>query len=778
MPLTRVKGSSWDTLDNLVVSTIADLTLVEEEGIIFISGALRENDGNGGWFKFDPNELRSNADGDSIIDATGTSAGRGCWIRQRYRTEGPGMAFSEVQKATAGQTAFRLQHITYTPGEGSLAIYVNGTRLTPYSFTETSASTVSLGVPLRANDTVEFLHYENPTGGNVNITALQVSFDNLASGIGSTDVQGALLELEAALAIGGGGGGGGGGVPINALAIPYLAVAPDVSNNVQDGMHWIQKKTLDHIGDLHNAHIANSIGYSPNVSGLFAITVQDALDELAASTGSSTAIGTSFDNTSFPLNGDNVQDVLEEVIGAQGAHLQELDNHLHDPVAAHNALAISLASANPLFAAVSEVHTALEVIAESLDMRDFAASRIKYNDFSNGLGSYVQDALTELDKRAEHHIDDPLNAHLASAIKFAGTNGIVAGNVGSALDELNEKRKEHKVSQTAHNARHLVFSPLVPSAFVATDVEAAILEAASIGGQVFNGHTDLTFPYSPPTIPYNNNEYFVISDDGIPDASWHALFANILPQQVSRGDSMVFDGSKFWYTVKQVSADTPIVTAPAPGQGQSIQIADGLDIGLTILGAAGQTADVLELGGNLLVHGTVRDHLGDVRQKAEDVSYDPNQSSLVAITVQAALNDLDLYRNIHVLGHSAPTRHAANTINFLPVLGITSLDVQGAIRDVQHNLLEHVTVPGAHMARRISFDNSGTALTSTNVQDAILETVTASGGNHINNPVDAHAASAISFDNTLTGVTADTVQDVLDELILTQAFDVINGGIF
>ena len=140
--LTRVRGSAWDTSDNLVVDLISDLAGISREGIIFVSGGLTVNDGLGGWFRYEPLELRSNHDGHNIIDPTGTTAGRGCWVRQQYDTAPQGINVSEVQQASAGQTTFNLQHIRYAPGEGSIAVYVNGTRLTPWSFTEIDAKTV------------------------------------------------------------------------------------------------------------------------------------------------------------------------------------------------------------------------------------------------------------------------------------------------------------------------------------------------------------------------------------------------------------------------------------------------------------------------------------------------------------------------------------------------------------------------------------------------------------------------------------------------------------
>ena len=779
MALTRVKGSSWDTSDNLVAGIISDLATVEPEGIIFVSGALRENDGNGGWFKYDPNELRSNADGMLIIDPSGTSAGRGCWIRQRYKTDGPGLNVSEVQTAAAGQQDFRLQQVVYAPGTGSLAIYVNGTRLTPFSFTETSPTTVEVAVPLRAGDVVEFLHFEQPTGGgHLNLTALQIAFDTLGTGITSINVQGALQELDAAIAAGGGGGGGG-SHPGTALSIPYLPVAPDISNNVQDGMHWIQNQALSHIRDLNAAHIANAIAYNPGLSGLHGITVQDALDELATNAGSGTAAGTSFDNSVFPASPDNLQGTTEDLYVKVGEGLLELNQHLTDPIDAHKARAITLESTSPIFVSngVSDVGTAFDILADAMSIGDIDASRVIYDQSVTNLGANIQMALTTLFSQSQGHINDTVNAHHATAIKYTATPGsLLAGNVSGALDELFTIQKQHTLSHSAHTAKDIRFNPAT-SSMLSTNVEAAILEAVA-SNKVFRGHLDITQAYFPPTVAFVANDYFLVTLDGTADATWQAQFANTIPTPIKQGDALIFDGTKFWYTAVQQSLVNALVRNPAPGVSQVIQIADGADTGLIIAGGiTNQVAPVLELGGNARVHGDVIDDLGSLRQISSEVLYNNAASGLTATDVKTAIDEVHTYQGLHISGNIPASRHKADAITFQPVAGITALDVQAAIRAVQHNLLNHESVAGSHTAQRITFDNSGTILVGQTVQEVVLELL-ASGGTHPTNPIDAHPASAISFNGSISGSSAVNAQQAIDEALLTVTFDTIDGGIF
>lgn len=70
---------------------------------------------------------------------------------------------TEVQVAADGQKAFTLKKLTYTPGIGSLKVYVDGFRLTGAEYVETARDTVTFKTGLRAGQEVLF-----ETGSGVN----------------------------------------------------------------------------------------------------------------------------------------------------------------------------------------------------------------------------------------------------------------------------------------------------------------------------------------------------------------------------------------------------------------------------------------------------------------------------------------------------------------------------------------------------------------------------------------------------------------------------------
>lgn len=67
-------------------------------------------------------------------------------------------------------------------------------------------------------------------------------------------------------------------------------------------------------------------------------------------------------------------------------------------------------------------------------------------------------------------------------------------------------------------------------------------------------------------------------------------------------------------------------------------------------------------------------------------------------------------------------------------------------------------IKGADDASEISYDNTESHLTASNVQAAIDEVVTEIGS------ITSPAASDVTYDNTSSGLTADDVQDAIDEV--------------
>jgi hypothetical protein len=774
MALTRVRGSAWDTQDNLVVDTLPELSNVAYEGIIFVSGAIQGNDGNGGWFKWEDLEPRSNHDGFNIIDPTGTTSGRGCWVRQQYSTDPPGKNVSEVQMAATGQTDFRLQHIRYAPGEGSLAIYVNGTRLTPFSFTETAPDMVTINMPLRTNDVVEFIKHENPAGGGtLNVDAGQVNFDNTNSGIQSVTVQGALDELDAAVQMGVGSGTGTGGA-VNAKRIPYLGLQPDQSNNVQDGMHWIQRKLFDHVNDLNAAHRAQAIAYDPvNTNLQNVLNVQDALDAIYTQMGSGDAVDVGFDNTQTPQLRSNVQQAMVDLYTLGTLNKSDLADHIAESTAAHACSAIYFNSLLPRFNNIDDTLEAIEKLSSDRDTQIHEAGDVTFDITKHPLGATVQLAVDGLADLLDDHKTATADAHTAEAVSIRSGAGLSSSNVLDGLLEINTNLENHKVATAdAHDAAAIKFGP-TPNPLTATNVEAAILEAAS-GKQIYLGSVDATAPYIPPTGTLNNNDYYTVQTDGVLGAGWTIGNLN-QGDAIKTGDKLIWDNMQFWH-VPDTTPVGAIISNPTPGQTQSIVAGSDADKGLVIAGSGQRTIPLLTVaGGDIDTDGTVSDGQGNLRQTAAEVPYSPPTGPQT--TVKAGLDNLKLWGTQHLAG-AAGSRHNADTVDFTTNnQNISGQTVQRAVESVQRNLETHQLSLTAHSASGIIFLNNANGIPATNVQAAIEATWNAAD-NHAMQTTKAHPASAIGYDNTATGLLALTMQEALDELYKLEANDVIDGGSF
>lgn len=773
--LTRVKGSAWDTSDNLVIDTLAELNGVSREGILFVSGGLAPNDGMGGWFRYDPLRLRSDHDGHNVIDPTGTTAGRGCWVRQQYDTSPPGKNVSEVQQAVTGQTVFNLQHIRYAPGAGSLAVYVNGTRLTPWSFNEIDSATVEIAFPLRNNDVVEFLYNEQPTGGGtLNVDAGQVNYDNTGSGLMSQTVQGAIDELDATLQAGGGGGGAVG--TINASRVPYLPLSPDTSSNVQAAMHWLQKLATDHLNDLNNAHLAGSIGYDPTLSGIGENNVQDALDAIHAKIGSGQAIDIGFENSQTPGLRNNVQTALTDLYNRNEVSVNNLTDHINDPSAAHNISAIFVNSTDPRFHGASDGLLALEKLSADLDTHGHAADEVSFDGSVALLGDDVQEALETLDSNFNDHRTRTRHAHDASAIDYVPATGMTSDTVQAAIDENLAKLNSHVTElHAAHDSKAIRFMPQVrPMMLQADNVEDAIIEAAA-GKQIFRGGVDVTLQYTNQTVGMTNNDYYTVDKDGIPHPSW--VFANFpAGGTMSGGDKLMWDGTILWHVPGGVRTGA-IVGNPPTGVTQVIDLS-GLSDSLIIGANAGHLVPALQIvNGDIEADGTVSDGLGTLRQAAAAVPFDPsNIPELQRTSVQTAMEEITILHRNHLLGTGTQNKHKANAILFDTVPDINGSNVQVAIESVQHNIEQHLNSLVAHQAVTIGFDGRN-KIPAANLQ-AGVEVTWNKIDDHVKQVVAAHHASTIQYDPSNSGIQAINLQDALDEIHALGSLGTVDGGTF
>lgn len=85
-----------------------------------------------------------------------TSAGVQIWVMDNI-TGLPAARSQNYQTATAGQTAFTVG-FTYTPGNNSLNVLVNGSKqIVTLNYTETNTTTVTFLTGLNVGDVVEFI---------------------------------------------------------------------------------------------------------------------------------------------------------------------------------------------------------------------------------------------------------------------------------------------------------------------------------------------------------------------------------------------------------------------------------------------------------------------------------------------------------------------------------------------------------------------------------------------------------------------------------------------
>lgn len=166
-----------------------------------------------------------------------------------------------------------------------------------------------------------------------------------------------------------------------------------------------------------------------------------------------------------------------------------------------------------------------------------------------------------------------------------------------------------------------------------------------------------------------------------------------------------------------------------------------------------------------------------------------------ALTADVVIDNIAQYDEFIAHTTAVSGAHDASRISFDDTgVPFTASDVQEAIEDANTYLDDHLTAgpaPGdpAHNAEDITFSDASVSFTASDVQEAIEDLdsrrATTSGiitavsnavTNHINDPVNAHEATAISYDNTTSGLTATDVQAAIDE-IATSATSGSGAGI-
>lgn len=823
MSLQRVQGAVWDTSDNLVVDTIAQLPKADREGIIFVAGGTIANDGLGGWFRYDPREPRQNAGGNDLIDPTGTGIGRGCWIRQKYATAPAGTSFSEVQTATAGQTDVILQTFTYRPNQGEVSVYINGTRLTPYSYTELAANQIEIQQPMRLGDVIEIIKYEQPITGvpGQRIDAIQVQYDDRnASTIQATEVQTALDQLSAQV------DHATGGATPTADRIPYVPVAPDTgSHNVQDALRWNQLITLNHIAgiptfvdkvQLKTQHEAVTITFDNISSGMRAVNVQDALDELQAHIGEGKALDIEFDpsNTQPHVPANNVQSALEQMFAFSMAIEVALDEHKNLLTDAHDAMAISfdgMGTGLQVFDQVTNVEMGMLALEKQHADHTHEATEVTVDNSNVNLGATgVQGALEALRVDLNQH-ENAAGAHIAGNIDyqpsaltlvqqtFLNNQRLQTSNVQDALDALEILIDDHENTNMAHEAENISF-PAGTMGIPASNVRDAMLWINQ-GNWRYMGHLDLTRPI-PQTRSNAVNNFYTVPFSGLVDPGWIALnvfhpngmpplapneppdIAGNLRYEV-KGDGYCFEDNdgKLWY-MHMPAIQGGIISNPAPGVSQAITAAEPNDIPLTLVTSNnaitvrvnpqpvlyGNAIDAaLWLQGDLVaekhIYGReqVFDKDGNLRQTASNVQFTKRANTDLGIQgtplmVDSVLEWLGTEIKSHVDGGS--NRHPAAAITFDRQPNIGTTDVQSAIEWVQNNLESHSSPvkSGAHLARNIGYSNQNSGMLAKTVQEAIDEVKT------IVSAPPVLDAKSIKFDSSTNSLTELNVQTAISEL--------------
>ncbi len=209
-----------------------------------------------------------------------------------------------------------------------------------------------------------------------------------------------------------------------------------------------------------------------------------------------------------------------------------------------------------------------------------------------------------------------------------------------------------------------------------------------------------------------------------------------------------------------------------------------LNVSTTLTGASD-----LQVASALAVK-TYIDDKAAAQNEADEISYDPTASGLVATNVQDAIDEVDNKVDTNasaISSHLSDTTdaHDASAISNIPSGNLLATDVQSALNEiqseldsisgattiVQDNLDDHINdTVDAHDASAISNTPSGN-LAATEVQAALNElqsdvdsrALSSALTDHINDTTDAHDASAIS--NIPSGNLAATeVQAALNEL--------------
>lgn len=188
---------------------------------------------------------------------------------------------------------------------------------------------------------------------------------------------------------------------------------------------------------IGGANTATGITYDNTASGLAAINVQEAVDELDVNIDTETARALSAES----LLQDDIDAVAADLateearaLAAEALIQTNLTNHLNDAVDAHDASAISNVPAGNL--AATDVQGALNELQTDINSRalqtDLDAEETRALAAEDGL----QDDIDLNTAAIADHLADATDAHDASSISSVAAGNLAATDVQSALNEL------------------------------------------------------------------------------------------------------------------------------------------------------------------------------------------------------------------------------------------------------------------------------------------------------------------------------------------------------
>ena len=257
-----------------------------------------------------------------------------------------------------------------------------------------------------------------------------------------------------------------------------------------------------HINDTTGAHAGTAISFDNTDSGLTAIDVQEAIDEVEAR---------------VEVNEGDISQNTSDI----GQNASDLSDHISDSTGAHAGSAISNTPSGNLAAtdvqgALNELQTDVDGVASDLSDHEtatpgaHAASAISNATSGNLTSTDVQSSLeelqTDINGRASatalsDHISDSTDAHAGSAITNTPSGNLAATNMQSAVNEL-----QSDVDTRALDAD-------LDTHIDGYNVHGITNASTATSGQVLTSNGDDTSSYADPSAAPSNS--YEISNLGI-----------------------------------------------------------------------------------------------------------------------------------------------------------------------------------------------------------------------------------------------------------------------